>query len=111
MSTVRRSVLFSASEKYATQALSIATTIVMARILSPAETGLYFTAYSVILLADGFRDFGVGAYLVQARTLERREVRTAFTVTLFLSFAMAAAIALGAGAIAGFMATPHWVRC
>lgn len=102
MSAVRRSVLFSACEKYATQALGIATTVVMARILSPAETGLYLTAYSVIMLADGFRDFGVGSYLVQATTLDRAEVRTGFTVTLLLSLAMAAVIALGSTTIAGF---------
>lgn len=102
MNTVRRSVLFSASEKYATQILTISTTIIMARVLSPAETGLYLTAYSVIMLADGFRDFGVGSYLVQATTLDRREVRTAFTVTLLLSLGIAMLIALGAGSIAAF---------
>ena len=106
MSVVRRSILFSAGEKYVTQAFAIATTVVMARLLTPAETGLYLTTYAVIMLADSFRDFGVVAYLIQAPTLDRREVRTAFTVTLGLSLSIALAIALGADAIARFYGDP-----
>lgn len=109
MSAVRRSVLFSAGEKYVTQALTIATTMVMARLLTPAETGLYLTTWAVVMLADSFRDFGVGNYIVQAKMLDRREVRTAFTITLALSLATALAISFGSGAIARFYGDPALV--
>jgi O-antigen/teichoic acid export membrane protein len=107
MNAVRRSIAFSMAEKYASQILLIATTAVMARILTPAETGLYMTANAVIMLADNFRTFGVGVYIVQEKHLSRTLVRSAFTLTLLLSLAMGAAIWLGAGSIASFYASPE----
>ncbi|MER2507863.1 MAG: oligosaccharide flippase family protein [Amaricoccus sp.] len=102
MSVVRRSVLFSAIEKYLSQALAIGTMAVMARVLTPAETGLFLTAYSVITLADGFREFGIGSYLVQAGRLTRDEVRTAFTVTFLLSMVIGCGIVLASAPLAAF---------
>jgi O-antigen/teichoic acid export membrane protein len=107
MSAIRRSIAFSVVEKYSSQILLIVTTAVMARILTPAETGLYMTANAVILLADNFRTFGVGVYIVQEKHLSRTLVRSAFTLTLVLSLAMGAAIWLGAGSIASFYASPE----
>jgi O-antigen/teichoic acid export membrane protein len=107
MSQVRRSILFSAADKYLSQILLIVTTMVMARILTPAETGLYLTANAVIMLADNFRNFGVSVYIVQERDLSRVLVRSAFTVTLILSLAMGTTIYLGAGSVASFYASPE----
>ena len=107
MSQVRRSLLFSAADKYASQALAIITTAVMARILTPAETGLYMTANAMILLADNFRSFGVGIYLVQEKEIDRGIIQSAFTVTLALSLAMGAAIYLGSGSLAAFYDAPQ----
>jgi O-antigen/teichoic acid export membrane protein len=107
MNAVRRSIAFSMIEKYLSQILLIATTVVMARILTPAETGLYMTANAVILLADNFRTFGVGVYIVQEKQLNQTLVRSAFTVTLVLSLTIATIISMGAGTIASFYASPE----
>lgn len=107
MSQVRRSILFSAADKYLSQILLIVTTMVMARILTPAETGLYMTANAVIMLADNFRNFGVGVYIVQEKDLNRVLVRSAFTVTLILSAVMGMLIYIGAGSVAAFYASPE----
>jgi O-antigen/teichoic acid export membrane protein len=107
MSRVRQSILFSAADKYMSQILLIATTAVMARILTPAETGLYMTANAVIMLADNFRSFGVGVYIVQEKDISRVLVRSAITVTLILSLAMGTMIYIGAGSVASFYASPE----
>lgn len=107
MGDIRQSFLLSAAEKYLSQILLIATTMVMARVLTPAETGLYMTANAVILLADNFRNFGVGIYIVQEKQISQALVRSAFTVTLAFSLAIAAAIYAGAGSIAAFYAAPE----
>jgi O-antigen/teichoic acid export membrane protein len=107
MNTIRRSLAFSMADKYVSQILLIATTAAMARILTPAETGLYMTANAVILLADNFRSFGVGVYIVQEQQLDRALVRSAFTVTLALSLAMGAMIYLCSASIADFYAAPE----
>ena len=106
MSQVRRSILFRQPINICRNLL-IVTTMVMARILTPAETGLYLTANAVIMLADNFRNFGVSVYIVQERDLSRVPVRSAFTVTLILSLAMGTTIYLGAGSVASFYASPE----
>lgn len=107
MSAVRRSIAYSALDKYASQALAILTTAVMARLLTPTETGLYLTASAVILLADNFRTFGVGVCIVQARELNKGLVRSAFTLTLMLSLSIALAILLFAPTFATFYDAPE----
>jgi O-antigen/teichoic acid export membrane protein len=107
MTFVRRSLTFSIMDKYVSQVLVICTTMVMARILTPAETGLYLVASAVILLADNFRAFGVNVYIVQAPDLDRAMIQSAFTVTLILSITMGGAIYLGTGQIASFYGKPE----
>lgn len=102
MSNLRTSILLSAADKYVSQLLLVVTTMVMARLLTPAETGLYVLANSVILLADNFRTFGVGVYIVQAPELRPATLRSAFTVTMLLAVAMMGLILLTADAIASF---------
>ena len=102
MSAVRRSILFSAVDKYVAQILLVATTAVMARILTPAETGLYLVAGAMILLVDNFRTFGVGVFIVQAPDLQPETVRSAFTITLLLSVLAGAGVFAAAGPMADF---------
>lgn len=102
MGTVRKSILLSAADKYFSQMLLVVTTMVMARTLTPVETGLYVVANSVLMLADNFRTFGVGIYVVQTPELRPATLRSAFTVTFLLSLAMMAAILATADRIAAF---------
>ncbi len=106
MSRVRRSVLFSALDRYATQMLLIGITAVMARVLTPEETGLYLVAFAFILLADNFRAFGTGVYILQAQELRREDVRSAFTLTLLVSLGLGAAIFSGGDFIAAVYGEP-----
>ena len=107
MNQVRQSVILSVLDKYIAQLLLVVTTAVMARLLTPAETGLYLVANSFLLLADNLRTLGVGVYIVQVGELRARTLRSAFTVTLMLSVAMMGAIMAGAGAIAGYYNAPE----
>ena len=106
MNQVRRSVLLSVTDKYLTQIILLITTSAMARLLTPAETGLFLVANTVILLADNLRTFGVGVYIVQERELRREAIRTAFTLTMLLSLLMMLAIYFGANEIARFYGEP-----
>jgi len=107
MSAVRQSIAFSMVDKYLTQVLVIATTAIMARILTPAQTGLYLTANALVLLAENFRLFGVGIYIVQQPTVDRALLRSAFTVTLVISMGCSALIYFGAHAVSAFYGTPE----
>ena len=107
MSRIRTSIFFSMADRYFTQVLLVVTTAVMARLLTPAETGLFMLANVVIMLGDNFRMFGTGVYIVQAQELTRDTVRTAFTVTFLLSAAMGLAIFLASNGVARFYGEPE----
>ncbi len=102
MSRVRRGILASFADKYLSQLIALVTVAVMSRILSPAEIGLFLVANSVIMLADNFRTFGVGIYIVQVPELRRESVQSAFTVTLAMSLVIGLGILASAGPIARF---------
>lgn len=63
-------------------ALSLINVVVVSRLLRPDEIGIFSVAVSLLALAHIFREFGVGQYLVQAKTVGRQQLRAAFTVAL-----------------------------
>lgn len=63
--------------------MRLATTVVLARLLSPADFGLVATALTIQQLAEISQVF-VGPPVVQSPQLETRHIRTAFTITVIL---------------------------
>ncbi len=100
--SLRRGIVASFADKYVSQMVQLATLAVMSRLLTPAEIGLYLVANTVILLAENFRWFGVGIYIVQVPVLRRECLRAAFTINLMMSLGIGLAIFLSAGPIARF---------
>ena len=84
--SVQRSIVFSAIERYGNLVLFLVTTAVLARLLTPAEFGIYAVVNAVTaVVAASFQEFGGGNYLIQKRDLSRASVQTAFTVTFGIS--------------------------
>jgi O-antigen/teichoic acid export membrane protein len=102
MLPLRRSLIFTFGQKYALAALNLVATAVVSRLLVPSEVGVFMVANSLVLLADSFRDFGVSNYLIQARELTPDGRRTAFTVTLLTSSALAGVLFVASSLIAEF---------
>ena len=65
---------WSALAKVLGQLLSWAVTLLVLRILVPTDYGLYAIVSMVISTAAGLAEFGLGASLIQAPTLDRREL-------------------------------------
>ena len=107
MSVIRRSVIASVADKYATQVISVVTLATMSRILTPSETGIYLLASTVILLLDNLRLFGTGIFIVQEKTLAPQTVRTVFTITLLISLSLAGLLVAASDLIAGFFHEPQ----
>ena len=51
--------------------LSLAGGMIISRLLTPAQTGIYSVAAVLLGVAQVLRDFGAGQYLVQERELTR----------------------------------------
>jgi len=99
---IRQSLAYSAASSYVSLALQIVSTVIISRILTPAETGIFAVATVFAALASTFRDFGVAEYLIQEQDLSSDRIRAAFAVNIVMSWAMGALLFFGALPVAGF---------
>ena len=83
---VRRSILFSALERYGAVLFFLASTAILSRLLTPQEFGIYAVINAITgVIAASFQEFGGANYLLQKPLLSEKDIRSAFTVTLCLS--------------------------
>lgn len=102
MSDVRRSIAWSSAQSYLGVALQLASTMVLSRVLTPAEVGTYAVAMVFMALAVNFRDFGIAEYLIQLKQPTESQIRSAFTVNIGLSWLMGLVIFATAQPVARF---------
>ncbi|MET3133199.1 O-antigen/teichoic acid export membrane protein [Oxalobacteraceae bacterium GrIS 1.11] len=107
MSATRTSFLFSFAEKYTLLLLGIAGAMVMSRLLTPVEIGVYSVGAVLVGLAQVVRDFGVGQYLIQEKDLTREKIRAALATSIIVAWLLAALVLLGSPAVAGFYREPR----
>jgi len=84
MTSVRRALALSFIERYALIAISLFSNILLARLLTPKEIGVYSVSLAVIGIAQVLRDFGIGNFLIQAKNLSEAHIRTAFGFSLLI---------------------------
>ncbi|OAP42306.1 polysaccharide biosynthesis protein [Sinorhizobium saheli] len=80
--------------------------LVLARLLSPNEFGLYAAALVVIKFSSIFEGLGVAPAIVQRHELEERHLRVGFTLSLVLSLTVAALVWTVAPVIADLLRLP-----
>ena len=88
------------------QILSFITTLLVARILEPADYGVMALASIWVTTAGLLADMGLGAAIIQFRNLERREIDTCFWITMLLAVVGYAVLSLGASIIALWFGSP-----
>lgn len=91
------SVSISIISRYLMLALQFASTLILARLLTPEDIGIYTAGFSVVALAHLFRDFGFNQYLIQEKELTKDKIETSFTLSVIISWSLGAALFLSAG--------------
>lgn len=76
--------------------------MVMSRLLTPAETGVFAVAAVFAAFASTFRDFGVAEYLIQEKELTSVKIQAALTVNITISWCMGFLLFFGAPFVADF---------
>jgi O-antigen/teichoic acid export membrane protein len=99
---MRKSLLMSFAEKYTLLLIGMASSMLLARLLTPAQIGVFSVGAVVVGIAQLIRDFGVGQYLVQEAELNAEKIRAAFTLTLLIAWAVAGLLALISEPVAAF---------
>lgn len=82
--------------------LGLASSVIVARLLTPEEIGLFSVSLSLIAFGHVFRDFGIGQYLVQAMEVSRDHLRAANTVMIMISWSVALLFLLVRHPVASF---------
>jgi O-antigen/teichoic acid export membrane protein len=102
--SVRKSLAWSFFAQGTAGVATFAGTVVVARLLSPAEMGIYAVALATFALLSIVSTVGASAYIVREVDLPPSKVNTAFTVNALLC--------IGLAAILYFISTPasHFLR-
>lgn len=102
MGSVRSSLGFAFLERYLLIALQLLSFTMLARLLTPAQIGLYSVSMALISMAQVVRDFGLANYLIQRKELGAEDVGSSLGVSLLLGISLFLGINLAAPWIAGF---------
>lgn len=102
MSSIRSSFLFSSISQYLNKILSFGFIVIIARMLTPDELGLYAIATAVVVVATEFRLMGATNYLVRAETIDRQTIRSGLGLTFCICWGMGFCVFLASSLIASF---------
>lgn len=87
--------------------VNFALAIILARLLSPDDIGVFSMSAVLIAIAHTFRDFGVTSYIKREKELTEQTIRTARGLLYITSWSMALAMFLSAGFWARFFNEPR----
>lgn len=87
--------------------VNFALAIILARLLSPDDIGVFSMSAVLIAVAHTFRDFGVTSYLKREKELSDQTIRTARGLLYITSCSMALAMFFSAGFWAAFFNEPR----
>ena len=87
--------------------ISLGTTLILARILSPADYGLIAIAMIVIGFIGFFNEVGIGSAIIQKNELSTTEVNGCFVIAILVSIVLFFITLAASGSIAQFYAHPE----
>ena len=105
--SARQGVLWMLGSRGGEQALSLLITIILARLLSPADYGLIGMASLFLVFLGRFTDLGTGASIIQQRELDGEQLSSIFWFNLMMGLALAVVAAAIAPLAARFFAQPR----
>ncbi len=103
----RRSLVFSFLDRYAGLVISVASSMVIARLLTPAEIGVFSVTMVLLILVSTVRDMGAGMYLLQEKELTTDRIRAVWAVQLGLGLGLACLILLASYPVSVFYNEPR----
>ncbi|GAB3678468.1 oligosaccharide flippase family protein [Salinisphaera aquimarina] len=106
MLSVRRSLAFSFAQRYTNLLLSVPTIMIVSRLLTPAQVGVFSLGMAFVGLIHSLRDFGVSDYIVQAYELKDGLAQTAFAINVIISWSLGIVVYLSSSYIAEFYREP-----
>lgn len=108
--TLRRSLAFSYLERYASYLVGLVSTIIISRLLVPADIGVFAIGMALVSIVAVVRELGVSVYVVQEADLSADRIRAAFTLTAGMGLALGLIVLLISGPAGRFYGDPRVTR-
>ena len=105
--TPRGALVWSFAERYVGLVISIASTMLLSRLLTPAQVGIYSLCAAFTAVAGILRDFGVSEYLIQEKDLTHDKLRSAYGIAFLIAWSIGIGIFLGRHTVADFYGEPR----
>jgi O-antigen/teichoic acid export membrane protein len=87
--TLKRSLGIAFVTQYAELIINFVSVMILARIITSEQIGIYSVAAFLMALLHVFRDFGVAKYVIQEPDLTREKMRSALAVAILLAWTVA----------------------
>jgi O-antigen/teichoic acid export membrane protein len=94
--------VWSFTSKYLTTILAFGSVVVLARLLTPEQIGIYSIAAAFFTIGQHFRDFGIGSYIVQEKDLTKEKLMSAFSLSIGVCWSLGLLFILSSGLISDF---------
>ena len=107
MSAIKRSLGISFITQYAELVIQFVGVMLLARVITSEQVGIFSVAAFLMALLHVFRDFGVARYLIQVEVLTPEKIRSAFGVTIILAWSVALILYLSSGLLADLYHEPQ----
>ena len=106
MASIRKSVFVTVATQYSTELITLVFTLILARLISPAELGVYAIASSIAALAMNVQSMGVGEYLVREERIDNDKIRSAIGLMVLICGSLGTLLFITAPALGVFYEQP-----
>jgi PST family polysaccharide transporter len=103
---MRRGIFLCLSGQTLARILNFAFMVVLARLLTPRDYGLFNLANTVVGLAVAFGDWGLGSAFIQRQDHQKENASAAYSLNLLITLAGSVLLVLAAPAVAAFYKEP-----
>ncbi|XVJ68848.1 MAG: oligosaccharide flippase family protein [Rhizobacter sp.] len=97
---------YSFGQRYLAFVVQLTTSIILARLLTPEETGVFSLAAAAVAIGTILREFGTTDYVVSQKDISPEKLRAAYTVTVGFAWATAAVLFAAAYPLANHYKEP-----
>lgn len=104
---IKRSLGIAFLTQYAELIIQFVGVMILARLITSEEIGIYSVAAFLMALLHVFRDFGVAKYLIQEEQLTPAKIRSALGVAIILAWTVALVLFASSGLVADFYDEPR----
>lgn len=102
MATVRHAIVYSTASHVSARLIALASTMLIARLLTPGEIGTFAIASAIVMIMNEFRLLGAGAWIIREREATDDKIRRALGLTVAISWGLGAGLFSVAPMIARF---------